>query len=405
MWTMEFVLCDWRKIPKVRDIGSHKFTKPKKPMDNTSNRKRVRGEVIGQSHEESKPQCLSEPPATPVFVPEAQSANVSHQSGVADDLCPEGKRQKILSGQSCTSNEICQNCGKNFKRILMHLNFNKECSDKYGDAQISAIRQRNNAQKRKKYNSINRDKIVEKQRIYNSINKDKIVQNQRLYDNVHKNEKNVKQRLYDKSHNAQIVQKQRLYDNVNKNLIYEKQKASYKKNNQQVQLKRLIQRVITSTDMTEKERLKKFWDATKYGPIFACICCHRMMFINQVLQVNIESLKTSCNAKSDKLFEKSISIPIADKFKVLNNYYLCENCNLYLIKRGKIPPMSALNGLQLDPIPPVLQLSDIEETLISQNILFLKIFELPTSRWKASINKIVNVPIGDDQASAFYVKT
>ena len=419
-------------------------------MESFSNRKRVRGDASGPSDEENKSQCLSEPTATTVFVPEAQAAIVSQQSGVAD-FSSERKRQKILSEQPSTAFEMCQNCGGKFKRILMHLKFNKSCSEKYGAAKITEIRQKNAAEsKQKKYDNFKKNTFdaqkkmekKEKQRVYNNLHKEKILEKQRKYDKAHRNDKIEKQRLYDNEHEAQVVEKQRLYnkehkaqivekqrlynkkhkvqivekqkvynkvhkaqivkkqtlyDKSNKAKIMDKQNAAYKKNKQQIQLKRLINRVITSTDMTEQERLKKFLNATKYGPIFACICCHRMMFINQVVQVNIAALKTSCNAKSDQLFERSIAVPIEDKFKVLNHHYLCENCNLYLTKKGKIPPMSALNGLLLDPVPPVLQLSDIEATLISQNILFLKIFELPTSRWKASSSKIVNVPIGDDQ--------
>jgi len=378
-------------IPTERDTGSHNFSHPTlNNMESFSNRKRVRGDASGPSDEENKSQCLSEPTATTVFVPEAQAAIVSQQSGVAD-FSSERKRQKILSEQPSTAFEMCQNCGGKFKRILMHLKFNKSCSEKYGAAKITEIRQKNAAEsKQKKYDNF-------KKNTFDAQKKMEKTEKQRVYDNLHKEKILEKQRKYDKAHRNDKIEKQRLYDKVHKAKIMDKQNAAYEKNKQQIQLKRLINRVITSTDMTEQERLKKFLNATKYGPIFACICCHRMMFINQVVQVNIAALKTSCNAKSDQLFERSIAVPIEDKFKVLNHHYLCENCNLYLTKKGKIPPMSALNGLLLDPVPPVLQLSDIEATLISQNILFLKIFELPTSRWKASSSKIVNVPIGDDQ--------
>ena len=58
--------------------------------------------------------------------------------------------------------------------------------------------------------------------------------------------------------------------------------------------------------------------------------------------------------------------------------------------------MSVCNGLGLDWIPECLQLSDLESVLIAVNILFLKIFALPISRWPAIKDKIVNVPISDN---------
>ena len=38
-------------------------------------------------------------------------------------------------------------------------------------------------------------------------------------------------------------------------------------------------------------------------------------------------------------------------------------------------------------------LTDLEGALIARSILFMKIFQLPTSRWTGIIDKAVNVPI------------
>jgi len=153
-------------------------------MESFSNRKRVRGDASGPSDEESKSQCLSEPTATTVFVPEAQAAIVSQQSGVAD-FSSERKRQKMLSEQPSTAFEMCQNCGGKFKRILMHLKFNKSCSEKYGAAKITEIRQKNAAEsKQKKYDNFKKNTLdaqkkmekTEKQRVYDNLHKEKILE-------------------------------------------------------------------------------------------------------------------------------------------------------------------------------------------------------------------------------------
>ena len=62
-----------------------------------------------------------------------------------------------------------------------------------------------------------------------------------------------------------------------------------------------------------------------------------------------------------------------------------------------MPPMCYKNGLQVDEIPLELEeINDLEATLIAKNILFMKIFHMPTSRWQKTKDKTVNVPIDDD---------
>ena len=61
-----------------------------------------------------------------------------------------------------------------------------------------------------------------------------------------------------------------------------------------------------------------------------------------------------------------------------------------------MPPLCYFNGLEVDEIPKELELNDLEATLVSKRILFLKIFHLPKSRWSAVKDKVVNVPISDD---------
>ena len=58
--------------------------------------------------------------------------------------------------------------------------------------------------------------------------------------------------------------------------------------------------------------------------------------------------------------------------------------------------MSTLNGLSIYDHEPELQLTELEGNLIAKNILFMKIFQLPKSRWTALKDKIVNVPVNDD---------
>ena len=58
--------------------------------------------------------------------------------------------------------------------------------------------------------------------------------------------------------------------------------------------------------------------------------------------------------------------------------------------------MSAMNGLAIYNLDPELELTELEANLIAKNIVFMKIFMLPKSRWTALKDKIINVPVRDD---------
>ena len=82
------------------------------------------------------------------------------------------------------------------------------------------------------------------------------------------------------------------------------------------------------------------------------------------------------------------------------NYYMCETCIRYLRLR-KMPPMSTMNGLKLTETDKQikkqqLELTELEGALISKNIIFQKIFQLPKSRWTALKDRVINVPINED---------
>ena len=80
--------------------------------------------------------------------------------------------------------------------------------------------------------------------------------------------------------------------------------------------------------------------------------------------------------------------------------FICETCPRYL-KEGKLPPKSFKNSLELHYTDAELKkedlwLTELEGSLIAQNIIFQKIFQLPKSRWTGLKDKIVNVPISTD---------
>ena len=71
------------------------------------------------------------------------------------------------------------------------------------------------------------------------------------------------------------------------------------------------------------------------------------------------------------------------------------------MKNKKIPPMSAMNGLQLQETDEMinqqgLKLTELEGALIAKTIIFQKIYQLPKSRWTALKDRLINIPINDD---------
>ena len=73
--------------------------------------------------------------------------------------------------------------------------------------------------------------------------------------------------------------------------------------------------------------------------------------------------------------------------------WLCSTCKRYLMQ-DRMPPMCDKNHLTIITEPELTTpLSELEASLISPTILFMKIFPLKTSRWTALDGKVINVPI------------
>ena len=58
--------------------------------------------------------------------------------------------------------------------------------------------------------------------------------------------------------------------------------------------------------------------------------------------------------------------------------------------------MSVNNKLKLEDLKEDMVLTDMEGSLIAKNLLFAKIYQLPKSRWTALSDKIINVPITNE---------
>ena len=131
-----------------------------------------------------------------------------------------------------------------------------------------------------------------------------------------------------------------------------------------------------------------------YNAIFTCSCCQRNLFDSNVNKFD-DKLKSQIELKKPGLIKKAIEYYVEININGKEAFYICHACKSHL-KRGKLPPMSAKNGLKMHPQNPELELTELEGSLISRSIVFMKIFQLPKSRWTALRDKIINVPINED---------
>ena len=143
----------------------------------------------------------------------------------------------------------------------------------------------------------------------------------------------------------------------------------------------------------ERKALIRFQNATRHGPIFICSCCYTRQF--QENSLKLEKVKKKINTE---IFRKCI--PEGQEVIVktcVNNIstaecYICKTCNRHM-QKGKMPPECRQNNMQIDPQPEIMKLTELENSLIARNILFEKMYMLPTSRYTATTGKIINVPV------------
>ncbi len=246
-------------------------------------------------------------------------------------------------------------------------------------------------QKQSEYNCKNADQIKQKQSEYNCKNADQIKQKQSEYNKLHKKDINRQQAIYDKENKLQKRLSQANYDFVHKDKKKQKQACYNAANKEVIAIKQAFRRLETFDCTGVKERYIKFKKSIQNGLNYICICCNRIFFLDQVVcKGSHEKLKESLNDICFGLYSSTI------RESTQQTCYLCHTCNKYLFKKTTMPPLCYFNGLQLDKIPDCLKLNELESTLIAKNIIFLKLFQLPVSRWSAIKDNVVNVPVTDN---------
>ena len=86
-----------------------------------------------------------------------------------------------------------------------------------------------------------------------------------------------------------------------------------------------------------------------------------------------------------------IKVCITNVKSVDNNEYICNNCHSNLLA-GKLPVFSKANDMSFPEKPELVNLTSLEERMISPRIPFMQLRELPRGSQLSIHGNVVNVP-------------
>ena len=213
---------------------------------------------------------------------------------------------------------------------------------------------------------------------------ERVKEQQRKY----QSESMLKKRMHDK---ANVKQGQ----NMRSRLCRSKKKAENPKKLREDECrKKQKQREVES----KSDRLRAFREATKHCAVFICTCCQQRMFHSNV-QLYTAELRKEIDSKKPGLINACVQREIETQLNDDTKVFICKTC-LRHMRKQKIPPMSAMNGLQLHETDKMmeeegLKLTELEGALIAKTIIFQKIYQLPKSRWTALKDWLINIPKDD----------
>ena len=129
-----------------------------------------------------------------------------------------------------------------------------------------------------------------------------------------------------------------------------------------------------------------FYKKTKEGPIYCCVSCKRLLFRNSVVVFKPIKYNEDVTNIISELCNQNKDLAVHE------TPWICFTCHRAL-KRSKRPTQCVLNELSLDSIPDeLLDLRPLEQRLISQRIVFMKLVALPKGGQKSIHGPAINVP-------------
>ena len=302
----------------------------------------------------------------------------------------------------------CLKCGDKFARnmILRHITRNKICAKQYTNDQIENMRTK--VMQMKELEKLNVKKVEFEDIVFcngclkpmsevsflkhisqlTKCAEKYTVQEMEFLKQVTKarHVRNVQKHYV--ANSEKISNNKKEYYKENAESINERSKEHYKENadklkqNRQDEKQALRYNTQLQVEKFNKERMKLL--------IYPCFSCHKIMFHRGVIVVS----KSFENKLTDHNFEHLVTRN--DEFMIDGKYYVCHNCSK-LLRKGEMPPTNVTNNLQIVPIPKALQnLTLLERHMIQKHLLFLKIRKLPRSRMLSLNDRVILVPIYDE---------
>ena len=309
----------------------------------------------------------------------------------------------------------CSTCRKTFKNLIMHIKRSQKCKVSDSDLRKLEERSRNIRKEKLKINKRNYnvkhrndDNKKKSHNEWNFKRREKLKKDDPEKLRKDEKERKVKSRgaLKNENYKRETEKDRNLQSNSRqkrKECDPEAYKERTKKDNDSKKLRQ---------DNSSVDRLRRFQEAVMYGPMFLCVSCHGKMF-----RCSVKILTNRIVAQIDDKIQDCIDFDIVTKVVTENRHvnwpplfkknelevgerFICETCLRYL-KGGKMPPKSFKNSLELHYTDAQLKkedllLTELEGSLIAQNIVFQKIFQLPKSRWTGLKDKVINIPISTE---------
>ncbi|XP_062601396.1 uncharacterized protein LOC134263100 [Saccostrea cucullata] len=159
----------------------------------------------------------------------------------------------------------------------------------------------------------------------------------------------------------------------------------------------------------EEEILALFKENTFKGIDFACCCCNRLLFVNQVLKCDRQIYQKNERAapvaelciQENCLHQCTESCP-EDCSK--STLWICYTCHRKILS-GTIPAEATVNNMYLEDIPRELRdLNSLEQHLIALHIPFMKVMALPQGGQRNIHGPVVCVPSDLKKATSLPLK-
>ena len=126
--------------------------------------------------------------------------------------------------------------------------------------------------------------------------------------------------------------------------------------------------------------LSLFHSLVSKGLIYTCSCCDQLWYRHSVILA--ETFKSSNNNLGKYTLDKK-------SFDDLE--WLCNSCHKHL-KKNKVSPQAAINGLQFPKKPEFIDLNELECRLVAPGLAFQRLLQAPRGKQLKISGNFVNVP-------------